>query len=265
MSTNVNVQETWTVEPELMEKPPRRTVASDYPDLNKPNAMLFYGIGGAVVVGGLVLLIVGLAGKNTLLTLLGILLAIGGGGLLGYMPIRVQRHLARGQHLAENGMPVMARILSADNLTGDSTYGRSVRYQVTLPGGDIVHRDVNVDERILPKRIPANVTALMDMNSGDVELYCALPMKVISKDAPVTAPAAAQPVGAAAPVAAATAGDPLAHLPTAGAKPAANNGGGMGTIGTVPIRPATPENAPEKKPETPQPESKPTKSGLPWE
>lgn len=102
----------------------------------------------------------------------------------------------RSEHLVTNGAPVMARLLSADNLNGD-TYARSVKYQVSLPGGELGHREVNVDDRVLPKRIPSNVTALMDMSSGDVELYVALPFRAVAKAVPASV-AAAQAQQAAA-------------------------------------------------------------------
>ncbi len=248
MSTDVNVQEAWTIEPELAERPPRRLAPSDYPDLNQPNALILYGIGGVAAVAGIVLLIMGLSGSGTLFVLLGLLLAAGGAALLVFAPMKVQKHKARVEYLATNGVPVMARILSADNLTGDSTFARSVTYQVTTPGGDLAHRSCNVDERALPRRIPANVTALMDINSQEVELYCALPFRAVSKNTPVSAHGTA------------TTSDAMGDMPTtvpAGGKP------GMGTIGVAPNPVKRP--AQEKPDEDPQTDKTKTKAGLPWE
>ena len=41
----------------------------------------------------------------------------------------------RARHLVENGMPTVANVLTSENLTGDSMYGRTIKYQVALPGG----------------------------------------------------------------------------------------------------------------------------------
>ena len=60
MANEVNVQENWTMEPELTDTPPRRIVPSEYPDLNRPNAMLLVAGAGALVMGGIILLILGL-------------------------------------------------------------------------------------------------------------------------------------------------------------------------------------------------------------
>jgi hypothetical protein len=96
--------------------------------------------------------------------------------------------------LVRDGQPIMARIVSASNLTGDSVHGRSVTYLVTLPGGEVARREVNADERALPKGIPGNVTALLDpANTNDVELYCALPLRAVPRAAPAPDPLAAAP------------------------------------------------------------------------
>ena len=175
------VQESWTPEPELRDSPPRRIGPSEYPDLNQVNVMLTTIIGGVLVAVGLVLLIVGLSKSKVLLDLGGIVLALGGTALLVIFPQKQKAHLARAEHLVANGIPVAARVLSSDNLTGDSTYGRAVKYQVTLPGGEMAHRSVNADERALPKRVPGDTTALIDVATGDVELYCALPFRAVAK------------------------------------------------------------------------------------
>lgn len=279
MPTDVNVDEPWVIEPELGDRPPRRLATTDYPDLNQPNALLFYAIGGAMAFIGVALLIVAFSKSNGGLIAVALLLTIGGAASMIFAPMKAQKHRARVQHLAENGIPIMARILSADNMTGDSTFGRSVRYQVPLPSGEMVHRQVNVDERALPKRIPANVTALIDMESNDVELYCALPLRAVSKNAPVYAtptPATVSTamgspaVSAPATATASTGGDAFANLPTA--TPAPTNNGQMGALGVAPVaRPQetapvqTPTAPVEQKPESKPEEQKSTKAGLPWE
>ena len=176
------IEESWTAEPELADKPPRRIMLSEYPDLNQVNVMVYYALGGVLAAFGLVLFVLGLSGKNMLFIFGGIVLAGGGTALLVLVPQKQKQHLARAEHLVMNGIPVAARVLSSDNLTGDSTYGRAVKYQVTIPGGDMVHRSVNADERALPKRVPGNTTALIDINTGDVELYCALPFRAVAKN-----------------------------------------------------------------------------------
>lgn len=284
MPNNV-VDAGWTPEPELRENPPRRIVAyEDFPDLNKPNLTVVLAVCGAVLVLGFVLLIVGLSKGAAGLSVLGVVLALAGVGMGIFFQQRVRAHVARAEHLVENGVPVIARILSADNMTGSSTYGRFVKYQVVTPGGDMVHRQVNVDDRALPRRIPADATALLDMNSGDVELYCALPFRAISKTAiassytPSTPATSGGTVPAAASASVQT--DPLAGLPTETAP--ANASGTMGTIsgGGAPRRPAA--APPTPPPPTPAPvatqtqeqkqeqsqEQTPKKtgsSGLPWE
>ncbi len=187
MSMNVNIDETWVPEPELLEVAPRRIVAfSDYPDRNRPNVLAFSGIAGVFLVAGVFLYLRSIthqSGGNIPLSIPLILLGFFG---LVYFPYRLRQHLSRAQHLITNGSPVMARILSADNLNGD-TYARNVKYQISLPGGDLGHREVYVDDRVLPKRIPANTTALMDMKTGDVEIYVALPYRAIPKATPLKA------------------------------------------------------------------------------
>jgi hypothetical protein len=259
----------WTAEPELKEMPPRRLVAyEDYPDLNKPNLTAMLGIAGAATAGGLILLIIGLAGKNVMLSILGVVLALAGVGLGVFFQNKARSHISRAEHLVTTGMPVMARILSTDNLTGSSTYGRTVKYQVAVPGGEMIHKEVAADERVLPKRIPSDATALIDMQSGDVELYCVLPFRAISKTAvatPYTPAATGGTPSAPTPTA-----DPLAGLPTDNS-PATGPAGTMGSIGggAVPVRRPTPEPAATQKQEQSQEQNQGQKktgsSGLPWE
>lgn len=260
-------EDVWMPEPELREPTPRRVVPSEYPDLNRPNVVLLCTIGAVAVVIGIVLFVLGISGKNSLFTIAGVVLCLGGGAVLAIFPQKQKAHLTRAEHLVMNGVPVMARILGANNMTGDSTHGRSVKYQVTLPGGDLAHRDVNADDRALPRRIPCNATALLDVKTGDAELYCALPFRAVPKTSPATGAAgAAAPAYPTGPLPTAAPGA-LADLPTA--QPAGNAGPGrMGTIGDhAQPTPQSPQPAPtaNRQPQ-PQPQpAKPDSQGLPWE
>ncbi|GAB4456874.1 MAG: hypothetical protein OHK0029_15580 [Armatimonadaceae bacterium] len=242
-SPNVNVQEDWKPEPELMERPPRRIVESDASDLNKPNTLMLFGVAGGALVLGVFLLIFGLASTptNALVAGLGGVFVLAGGALAAFVPQMVSKHRERGERLAMHGLPVMARVLSSDNMAGDNRFVRLVKYQVTLPGGELVHRQVQADDRLLPKRIPGNATALVDMDTSDVELYCALPFRVISKEAPSARPATPDPLE----------GMPVAKEPQVAA-------GHMNTINVdPPVRPVRTNRAgvrPEPEPEpVPQP------------
>ena len=248
MSMSVNVQENWTIEPELMEMPPRRVVLSEFPDLNRPNPMLIYGAGGGVIVLGLVLLIVGLNTNQAGYTVFGVLLTLVGTGVIGFVgPFLTRRHMERSEHLAKNGVPVMARILSAENMSGDYRFGRSVTYQVSLPSGDMIHKHANADDRLLPSKIPANVTALMDVNSGDVELYCCLPYRIPGRPGEVGARSTDTAVN------------------TSPTTTPVFNPGKMGTIDMDGVEQPTKRDKPE---EVPVEATKPAQSGnagLPWE
>ncbi|MFM7321008.1 MAG: hypothetical protein ACKO5K_05720 [Armatimonadota bacterium] len=189
---SVNFNEQWVPEPELRELPPRRTVASDYPDHNRPNSVFLAMIAAAVLVAGLSVFVVGLAQGKSNLTVIGIALAVAGLGGIVYFPYRTRQYVARVLHLTGYGVPTLARILSAENISPDNVYGRRIIFQVTHPiSGEILHKNTNADDRALPKVIPANVTALFDTESGDFELYCALPYRAIPKMTPVAKPAAA--------------------------------------------------------------------------
>ena len=248
MSMNINVQENWTIEPELSEIPPRRIVLSEYPDLNRPNPLVIYGTGGVLGVGGFVLLIVGLTGSNVLFTILGIVIALIGAGVVGFLgPYLIRRHLSRGEHLVKNGVPVMARLLAADNMSGDYSSGRSVTYQVALPNGEMMHRQVNADDRLLPRKIPANATALLDMESNDVELYCALPYRVQPNPALMAAKTAARE------------GSLDGMLPSTGVA----NPGKMETINVLDVPQGGKREKPQEQ-EAPKP-TQTTSGGLPWE
>lgn len=187
MAMNVNVDDAWVPEPELMDAAPRRIIAfEDYPDRNRPNVVLLTGVAGVLLAVGFALFGLAITKRGGSIPLSIPLLLAGIAGLV-YFPMKLRQHLARAEHLVTNGAPVMARLLSADNLNGD-TYARSVKYQISLPGGELAHRDVNVDDRVLPKRIPSNTTALMDFSSGDVELYIALPFRAVARKVPVASP-----------------------------------------------------------------------------
>jgi predicted phage tail protein len=229
-SRNVNVQDEWAPEPELMERPPRRVVVSEYPDLNRPNTNLFYGISAGVALIGVFLLIFGLASSpvNAVFAALGAVLMLVGAGIAASVPQMLTRHDARSEQLAMHGMPIMARIISSDNMAGDNQNKRLVKYQASLQGGELVHKHVFVDDRLLPRRIPASVTALVNLDTNDVELYCALPYRVVSKTAPGTKPAIPDPLEVIE-------GMPVATTPTTTT--------GMNTINVEPpVRPVRPGN-----------------------
>ncbi|MBC8103314.1 MAG: hypothetical protein H7Z41_12060 [Cytophagales bacterium] len=271
-----NLDQGWSPEPELRENAPRRIEpVFDYPDLNKPNVTVFSAVAGALAALGLVLFVLGLTGRGFLFTGLGLVLLGGGIGLFIIIPQKAKTHEERARHLVEQGLPIMANVLTSQNMTGDSTYGRSVRYQVVLPGGEMVHRDVNADERRLPKMIPGKATALIDMNTSDVELYCVLPFRAMTRPGTVPeTPQYATPVAVSVPPVAKT--DPMAGLPVA--DPVSSGGGGsMGSIGNLGAPPPRQKQsqtqertAPETKPESPKeapPPSAPAPSDnkLPWE
>ena len=231
MSTSI--EDPWSPEPELREPPPRRLQPSEYPDLNAPNVSQFRLAGGVLLAVGVVLLVLGMSGRGAGMIVAGVIAAALGGTALTMPGRKAAQALARAERLVTNGQPVMARIVTASNLTGDSVHGRVVTYMITLPGGDVVRRDVNADERALPKNIPGNVTALIDpADTRDVELYCALPFRAVLSQAPAP--------------------DPLADLPTAA--PAGESQ--MGTVDT-PEQPSSQSQS--------QQQSTSGYQGLPWE
>lgn len=232
MSTSV--QDAWTPEPELREPAPRRMRPSEYPDLTAPNVGVATAVGGALLVGGLGLLVYGLSGGAFFL-ILGIVMGIAGVAALIVPKSRAAQAKERAERLVREGQPIMARIVTTTNLTGNSEYGRIATYIVSLPGGDDpIRRDVSVDDRALPKSIPANVTALMDAGSGDVELYCALPFRAVTRTASVPDPLADHLRGASAPMP-----DVMADLPAA--PPASRPGPASAARADVPdLPPVTP-------------------------
>lgn len=242
------IEEAWSPEPELHLPPPRRLQPSPFPDLNAPNVAAFNIAGIAGLVLGAVLLVLGLlGGPNVLLLILGIALAAAGAAALTLPKRKAEAARARSERLVREGTPVMARIVTSTNLTGDSLYGRSVAYMITLPGGDLVRREANADERALPKRIPANVTALIDMQTSDVELYCALPLRAVA------------PPQAAGQQANAPAADPFADLPMAPAAAAPLAAGGPAPV------PPTQTPTPPAPPPPAQQQQTSGYQGLPWE
>ncbi len=197
MGPNIAIEEAWAPEPELMDRPPRRAVAADYPDLNGINLPVFLGLGGLFTVAGLVLFVLGLAKHTGGMIGGGVVLALLGIATVIVFPARQKQHMERAERLIEQGMPVGARLISADPLNGSPT-ARVLRYQVPGKDGELIHKQVNADDAVVPKRVPTNVTALLDLESGDVELYMALPLRAVSRTAatatPVEIPITAQPV-----------------------------------------------------------------------
>jgi hypothetical protein len=135
-----------------------------------------------------------------------------------------------------------------------------------LPGGELVHRDVNADDRSLPKRIPANVTALMDLASRDVELYCALPFRVISKAAPPTG-ARPTPTVTETPSAPTLSPTPDMVSTATAPNPVAGRMGtiGMDSVGAAPPPAESQPKAPANKDEEEAPPAPKPSAGLPWE
>jgi hypothetical protein len=245
MSAPAAVEEAWSPEPELRVPAPRRLEPSPFPDLNTPNVQIYTVVGGIALALGLILIVLGFTGLGIVWAVLGLLLMVGGGVALYLPKQKAQQRRARSERLVRAGLPVMARIVTADNLTGNSAYARAVSYMVTMPGGDLVRRETNADDRALPKRIPGNVTALVDMETSDVELYCALPLR------------AALPAEMAAAAAQSRENQPDLPLGSAAAAPAtAVPAGG-------PAGPAAPQ--PQTPPQEQQQKTSPGYQGLPWE
>ncbi len=191
------VEEPWSPEPELREPAPRRLQPAEYPDLNVPDVKLYTAVGSVLLVVGALLIVLGIVGSGAGFAIGGALAGAAGAAALTLPPRKAARARARAERLVRDGQPIMARIVGATNSTGDSIYGRTVSYFVTLPGGEVARREVNADERALPKRIPGNVTALLDpADTNDVELYCALPVRAVVRAAPAPDPLAASDPGA---------------------------------------------------------------------
>ncbi|MBC8140963.1 MAG: hypothetical protein H7Y38_05925 [Armatimonadetes bacterium] len=274
----------WSPERELNESAPRRYVPSPYPDRNQPNVIVLLGLGGLLLVVGLVLFFVSSVNADKAsdvpYILGGALFSVVGGVMVSIYPAKRKAHLERAANLVENGAPMMARIVKVDNETGDSEYGRLVTYMVNLPGESVeARREVKVDDRVLPKRIPGPTTALLDFRTGDVELYCALPYVAVSKFA---APAASDlSKEAGLPVAqtpakptmtnpgitprpASMPAAPEAFSPPQAGEPDMASLGGLGAMGTQAPPPEEPEAKP-KEPKRTAPTANPSAAKLPWE
>jgi hypothetical protein len=251
MSPNVSVEEDWAPEPELRDMPPRRIERTDEPDLNLPSVPFWAGLGGLLMVTGIVLL--ALAHGKLLFTIPGILLFLTGIGCAILGPYNANRHRQRCEYLVTNGVPKMVRVITSDNLAG-SPYKRSVRYQYIDLNGDVKHKDVNIDDRLLPKRIPANMTAVMDMNTGDIELYQALPHRAVAKTITITPVVVPTTATATTPTTLPTMATPTAipattaSVKTAGAKEAAEK---MATMANTTVS-ETSEMAEEAVTKTPR-------------
>lgn len=190
---SVNFDEQWVPEPELKDSPPRRSGPTEYPDHNRPKSTLFVGLAAVVLVVGLVVFILGAAKGVNIQIFAGVFAVLAGTAGTVWFPYRARQHDAKVERLVSLGVPVMARMLNAENISVDNIFGRRVTFQITHPStGEILHRSTNADDRALPKRIPANVTALVDPETNQFELYCALPLKAIPKTMPVAAKVAAE-------------------------------------------------------------------------
>jgi hypothetical protein len=279
-AADVNVQESWTMEPELSEPTPRRIAPSGYPDLNKPNSLLFQGIGAGLMIAGIILLAFGASRGLSLWTFTGIAIAIlGMVTAVLIVPSLNNRHIARVKHLAENGVPVMARVLSADNVGGDNSFGRMCKFQVTTPNGELTHRTTHADDRLLPRKIPGNVTALLDLQTGDVELYCALPFRAVPR--PVNTSATSQtsrPIPSSLPGSVIASAVVEALPPPTGEMGTINMGSiqrrpGAQTAEAPPVQPQPENRSTSAKPASPkdetpngeQPERPSSPASLPWE
>jgi len=250
MNSAPSVDEGWSPEPELLEPTPRHfEPVFEYPDHNKPKVLLFCVIGGVIATVGFVLFGMGMGKHHTLMQIQGVLLAIVGAALLVVFPRKGRNYELRARNMIENGRPMMANLLTSENLTGDSTYGRSIKYQVVMPGGELVHKTVNADERRLPKRIPGKATVLVDVQAHDVELYCVLPYRAILTGA--SAAAASAPISPmmAPPVSAPLAPPPgLAITDPLASQPKTTQPAGSGQMGTLDaIRPTSSAPAPPKR------------------
>jgi flagellar basal body-associated protein FliL len=250
-----------------MEAAPRRYAPSAYPDLNQPNAVVLLGLGGALILVGLILFFVafGNAKGASDVPLIGggIVLIIGGGLMMSMFPAKMKQHRDRAANLIENGAPVMARIVKVDNSTGDSEFGRLVTYMITLPGeNEETRREVKVDDRCLPKRIPGPATALIDFRTSDIELYCALPFVAVSKNPQPASNDSPIPNGTPATSQSQSQSQTQTPFPTMPSTPPPTPTGGMAPLsgmGTTPVAPTETEDKPKE-----------TKRGggaakLPWE
>jgi hypothetical protein len=194
---SVSTEEAWIVEPELKDRPPRRVAAADRVDYNKPSTQVLTIASGAVIVTGLVLFVTGLVIKQTGLVLAGVAVALAGVAGIVVFPGKGKAYDARVNRLVEVGIPVPARLLAAENRGSEGGNQRFVKFQYQVPGQDEPrHGDTFVDYHELPKTIPSTVTALVDPETFECDLYIALPVKAISKPLDRTSQVAADAAAA---------------------------------------------------------------------
>ena len=197
---SVSTEEAWIVEPELKDRPPRRIAAAERVDYNKPSTQILTISSGAVIVTGLALFAAGLVMKQTALVIAGVVVALGGIAGIVVFPGKGKAYETKVNRLVEVGIPVPARLLAAENRATEGGNQRFVKFQYQVPGQDEPrHGDTLVDYHALPKTIPSTVTALVDPDTFECELYIALPVKAIAKPLDRTAQAAVD-AAAAKPV-----------------------------------------------------------------
>lgn len=194
---SVSTEEAWIVEPELKDRPPRRVAAADRVDYNKPSTQVLTISSGAVIVTGLALFAAGLVMKQTALTISGVVIALAGIAGIVIFPAKGKAYEAKVNRLVEVGIPVPARLLAAENRGTEGGNQRFVKFQYQVPGQDEPrHGDTLVDYHALPKTIPSTVTALVDPETYECELYIALPVIAIAKPVDWVSQAAASAAAA---------------------------------------------------------------------
>jgi len=188
---SVSTEEAWVVEPELRDRPPRRIAAADRVDYNKPSTQILTISSGAVIITGLAVFAAGLVMKQSALVIAGVVVALGGIAGIVVFPGKGKAYETKVNRLVEVGIPVPARLLAAENRGIEGGNQRFVKFQYQVPGQDeLRHGDTLVDYHALPKTIPNLVTALVDPETYECELYIALPVKAIAKPLDRTAQAA---------------------------------------------------------------------------
>jgi hypothetical protein len=196
---SVSTEEAWIVEPELKDRPPRRVAAANRVDYNKPSTQALTISSGAVIVTGLALFAAGLVMKQAALIVVGVVVALAGITGIVIFPAKGKAYETKVNRLVEFGIPVPARLLAAENRGTEGGNQRFVKFQYQVPGQDEPrHGDSFVDYHALPKTIPSTVTALVDPETSECELYIALPVVAIAKPLDRSSQAAAN-VAAAVP------------------------------------------------------------------
>jgi hypothetical protein len=196
---SVSTEEAWIVEPELKDRPPRRVAAANRVDYNKPSTKALTISSGAVIVTGLALFAAGLVMKQAALIVVGVVVALAGITGIVIFPAKGKAYETKVNRLVEFGIPVPARLLAAENRGTEGGNQRFVKFQYQVPGQDEPrHGDSFVDYHALPKTIPSTVTALVDPETSECELYIALPVVAIAKPLDRSSQAAAN-VAAAVP------------------------------------------------------------------